>query len=364
MMLALCYGLAVLCLVATLLPLSRHEAWWVRAADFPRLQIALLILATIVGLWLLGAWNQTAGKVIVLMLLLALVYQAAAILPYAPFWSVELQAGRAKPGNEALRLMVVNVLMDNRKAERLVAMIDRYQPDLLLAVETDQWWCEQLERVTADYAFKLSRPLDNTYGMYFCSRLELLQPEFRYLIKPDIPSIRTGVRLRSGQTVSFYALHPEPPAPSEAETALPRDAELITVAREIATRDRAAIVAGDLNDVAWSHTSRMFRRISRMLDPRIGRGLFATFHADYLLCRWPLDHVFASDDFVLQEIRRLYWFGSDHFPILVTLSLAPREAASQEGPEPVEEDLVDAEDKLERIQAETGRAPAGTVPAT
>jgi endonuclease/exonuclease/phosphatase (EEP) superfamily protein YafD len=55
--------------------------------------------------------------------------------------------------------------------------------------------------------------------------------------------------------------------------------------REIAQSHRPALVAGDLNDVAWSHTSRLFRRIAQMLDPRVGRGIYSTFHVRYwFLC--------------------------------------------------------------------------------
>ena len=109
-----------------------------------------------------------------------------------------------------------------------------------------------------------------------------------------------------------------------------------------------ALVAGDLNDVAWSHTSRLFKRLGRMLDPRVGRGLFSTFHAGYRLIRWPLDHVYASDDFVLHDIKRLGPFGSDHFPILVSLSLAPHETEFQSAPRADAKDIAEAEDKLER----------------
>ncbi|MGH7316726.1 MAG: hypothetical protein ACREJS_10750 [Candidatus Rokuibacteriota bacterium] len=43
------YCLGLVFIVPTLLPLSRHEAWWIRACDFPRLQIGaglLLVLFT------------------------------------------------------------------------------------------------------------------------------------------------------------------------------------------------------------------------------------------------------------------------------------------------------------------------------
>jgi endonuclease/exonuclease/phosphatase (EEP) superfamily protein YafD len=53
----------------------------------------------------------------------------------------------------------------------------------------------------------------------------------------------------------LYGLHPEPPSPSEADSSLPRDAELVMAGREIVQSHRPALVAGDLNDVAWSHTA-------------------------------------------------------------------------------------------------------------
>lgn len=348
MLLVLSYLLALICLGATLLPLSKSEVWWVRAADFPRLQIAIAAAIALIGIVAATPGVTVVSGVLAVSLLLAVIYHLVEIIPYTPLWAKEMSAADDGDGGVPLSIMIANVLMDNRENEMLFSMIEHHQPDIILAVETDAWWCEQLDARTADWPHKISYPLDNTYGMFLASRLALIDPEVRFLLKDDIPSLRAGVRLASGEPIDLYALHPEPPSPTEADTALPRDAELITVAKEIAERGRSAVVMGDLNDVAWSHTSRLFRRLGRMLDPRIGRGLFSTFHASYWPIRWPLDHVFASDDFLLGQIRRLDAFGSDHFPILVTLRRAQTATQHQNAEEADDTDLEEARDKLAR----------------
>ena len=248
--------------------------------------------------------------------------------------------------------------MPNRQIDRLKDIIRAQDPDLVLAVETDEWWCGHLDGALPHHPFRIAHPLPNTYGMMLLSRLELVDPEVRFLLKPDIPSIRTGVRLRSGDVIMLYGLHPEPPSPTEAATSLPRDAELVMAGREIAQSDRPTLVAGDLNDVAWSHTSRLFRRIARMLDPRAGRGVYNTFHARYWFLRWPLDHVFVSNTFLLRHLQRLPAFGSDHFPIFIAVDHAPAASAVQEAPAPDAEDRAEARDKLQRAAATEAGRPA------
>src|SRR5690606_41479097 len=63
---------------------------------------------------------------------------------------------------------------------------------------------------------------------------------------------------------------------------------------------------------------------------RSGRGMFNSFHAGHFLLRWPLDHLFHSRHFTLGSLRRLPYFGSDHFPIFVELALEPEYGRSEE----------------------------------
>jgi endonuclease/exonuclease/phosphatase (EEP) superfamily protein YafD len=353
------YCLGLVFIVATLLPLSRHEAWWIRACDFPRLQIGAGLMVVLGLLVAFGDFGEPAHQLLGIASLACLAYQLAVILPYTPLWPVELLAARTPPGERLLSLMVVNVLMTNRRTDRLFGLIRTHAPDLVLAVEVDGWWVERFAELADGYPGRVVHALDNTYGMLLYAQLELIAPEVRFLLKEDIPSIRTRVRLRSGETVVLHGVHPEPPAPGEADTSLPRDAELVMVGREVERSGRTSIVAGDLNDVAWSHTSRLFRRISRLLDPRIGRGMFNSFHAGYRLLRWPLDHVFVSNDFLLRDMQRLPAFGSDHFPILIRLDHEPRAVAVTEPPKADADDHAEADRKLEQVGIDPAQVSAG-----
>src|SRR5690606_13918179 len=140
-----------------------------------------------------------------------------------------------------------------------------------------------------------------------------------YLLKEDIPSIHTKINLPDGTAISAHFLHPEPPSPTESDSSAPRDAELIAVGKSVSREHGPVIVAGDLNDVAWSRTTRLFRKISGLFDPRTGRGMFNTFHADHWYLRWPLDHLFHSEHFTVNNIQRLSHIGSDHFPLYTEL---------------------------------------------
>ncbi|PJJ59228.1 endonuclease/exonuclease/phosphatase family protein [Hymenobacter chitinivorans] len=363
--------LAVASLVATLLPLLRETAWWIRVFDFPRLQIVTITLLTLGGALLLG-WHQLEGYWglgLVGALGAAVVYQSFRIVPYTPVASKQIGDSTQTDGKRHLSLAVMNVLQYNKQGARALAVLQQTDPDLIMAVETDAWWYEQLKPLEATHPYTCHEPLDNTYGLLFFSRLPLEDCEIKYLLDDDVPSLHGRVQLPDGKTwVRLYGLHPKPPAPAESKTSTKRDAELLLVGKEIDRKDEPTIVFGDMNDVAWSHTSELFRRISGLLDPRVGRGLLPTFHADYMLLRWPLDHVFVSPDFKVDDIQRLPYVGSDHFPIYLKLSYEPQAKVEQE--ENCEqadiEDFEEAEQKIqegfeeedeEEEQEDTGRKP-------
>ncbi|MEL7238547.1 MAG: endonuclease/exonuclease/phosphatase family protein, partial [Planctomycetota bacterium] len=198
-------------------------------------------------------------------------------------------------------------------------------------------------------------PLDNLYGIAVFSRLPM-RAGVEFLVQDDIPSVHGTVELADGSPLQFHAVHPRPPMPGEYHSSAPRDAELVLLGQRIrnARNENGAVptlVVGDLNDVAWSKTTRLFLRLSGLLDPRRGRGMFNTFHANYPPIRFPLDHGFISEDLRLVEIRRLPHCGSDHFPVLFVLEYDPIAAAQQAGAAAEPGDIAMAHEKL-RVEAQ------------
>lgn len=338
--------LVALILVATLLPLSKHTEWWVRDLDFPRLQIAILALLVLAVEPFLLDMSEPASDILVAITAACLLYQAWWIFPYLRIYPNEVKSAVIGDRTERIRILTANVLTPNRNTDGLIALIREHNPHVFVTLETDAWWQERLDVLEDDYPYSMKCPLDNLYGMHVYSRLPLEDGKIQYLVEDDIPSMHALVVLASGRKVRMHFLHPAPPSPTEHDESTERDAELLVVAKSVAGLDTPVIVAGDLNDVAWSRTTRLFRKISGLLDPRVGRGMFNTFHADYWFLRWPLDHLFHSRHFTLSYIRRLPSFGSDHFPVLVELVYDRVNGAGQEGLAADQEDRALAEEKI------------------
>jgi endonuclease/exonuclease/phosphatase (EEP) superfamily protein YafD len=346
-------GAAALLVAGTILPLFKSRHWAVRAFDFPRLQIAFgaAVWTAITA----ARWPRLArtDRQILGLTAAALGAQLLQIRPYTRLARKEVLLGK---GEADIRIITANVLMQNRRTETYRQLFAELQPDIILLTEPNQRWAREMSYLKTIYPHVVERPLENTYGMILYSRLELIDPEVRFLVKDEIPSIKTRVKLRDGRTVWLYAVHPEPPASLKPDKTPrgsgPRDVELLLLAEELEQLKEPVIVVGDFNDVAWSHTTRLFKRLSRLLDPRRGRGMFNTFHANYAPLRYPLDHLFHSEHMTLIDFQRLPFTGSDHFPIYAALQLTPEAADVQEQDEPSRSDEKEADKVIAKAETE------------
>lgn len=341
-------GLGLLAILGSLAPLSRHPHWLIRCWDFPRIQLVVVAVFCFFSYGILFSPWTWYGSLFLLALIGCVIWQCFVIYPYTPLARKHsLPSKRNDPGS-AVGIVVSNVLQSNRDFERWLEVARQADPDIIVAVETNRRWAQWLGPLKEDYPFSVDQSQENRYGMMVWSRLELIDPEIRYIVQDDVPSIHTGVRLENGAVFRLCCVHPRPPEPIRNQDSIPRDAELVLVGQEVRESSRPTIVTGDLNDVAWSSSTRIFQKVSGMLDPRMGRGLYNTFHARIPVLRFPLDHLFHTKCFRFVEMRCLDYIGSDHFPIFFKLSYEPEEGNKQEEPKLDVDEQEEAEEKIQR----------------
>lgn len=334
--------ISILLIVAVFLSLVRNDYWVYKILEYPRLQKFTLVLI-ISACWLFY-WpvKSLFFQIVLGGLALSIIFLAYKIWPYtflAKKEMVEIQS--VNPENE-LKLFSANVLEQNQQYLSMLHQIREVNPDLIFLLETNAAWAASMKELEKDYPFTLLCPLENSYGLLFYSRMKFQSAEIKYLVKGYIPSIDVIIILPSGKKMQLWGLHPAPPVPGESLYSTAKDKEIMKVGFKAKECQLPSIVFGDLNDVAWSHTTELFCKTSGMLDPRCGRGFFNTFSAHHWYIRFPLDYIFCSNDFGLVNMKRMPKNGSDHFAMFIHLALSD-EAKHQQETTPA--------DKNEKVEA-------------
>ncbi|TWU06220.1 hypothetical protein Pla52n_19400 [Stieleria varia] len=346
--------------IGSLLTISNDPHWFIRGWDFPHVQlVAITVVLAVIYLvaakmWfstnaLHPGWHWTVGSLVTVIL----GWLAYGIMPYTPIMPVQTMPAADWNDDRKLRLVVSNVEMENTEYELWMKTIAEADPDIAIILEVDERWMSAIEPLRKKYDHEIACPQDNWYGMLLLSRFPILDHEIRFRVCDDVPSIDAVVQLPSGDSVRMLAVHPRPPEPIRDNDSKARDAELTLYGRDLEGFDQPAIIGGDLNDVAWSSTTRLFLRLSKMLDPRRGRGFFNSFNANHWWMRFPLDHVFHSQHFTLRRIERLGYVGSDHFPMLLELQCEPARKHEQEPLEERDTDKQEASELITRGLAES-----------
>lgn len=340
-------GFGILAVILTLLPLIAVDYWWIRVFDFPHAQLTGLTLLALLAYFF--RFNITSYKdyLFVLVLTACFIYQALKIYPYTPAASLENLDSTIVEKSKTLSIYSANVLQKNKNHQLLLDQISSKNPDIILLMETDQNWKGAVHPTLMEkYPYQLLEPLDNTYGMLLYSRLPFTNARINHIVDKEIPSMEAQVTLKSGDTIQLYTLHPTPPMPQHNPMSSDRDTEMMRTALTVHKREMPVIVLGDFNDVAWSRTTSLFRKVSKLLDPRIGRGFYDTYNANNILMRWPLDHMFLSEEFRVKTFELTDGIESDHFPLYTEFSFEPQNTSEQMPTEPTESELKSAKDQM------------------
>ena len=93
-------GLAILLVLLSFLPLWNTDRWWVRQWDYPRIQVAGLLLIVGATLFVVALKRDGRFWALIAAMLAALGWQVSHFLAYLPIYPKEVMAVKScAPGN-------------------------------------------------------------------------------------------------------------------------------------------------------------------------------------------------------------------------------------------------------------------------
>ena len=345
--------LIVLLIIFTILPKIPSSYWIFRVADFGKIQINFFAVFTfLLGFLFLknDFWWYSQG-----ILALIIIYHTITLIKYTPYYPIKKITTSGKNSSKKIKVISANVYQFNTEYDRFIDLIRKNKPDIFLMMESNSDWEHALKALESEYPFQHKVTLENTYGMHFYSKLEVESAQTHFFVADDIPSIEAHLRTDDGFEFVFFGIHPPPPSPTEEKTSKERDGDLLSIGKRVKDIEKPVVVIGDFNNVAWSKSSILFRKISQLIDPRVGKDFVSTFHAKYKLLRFPIDLMFHSEDIFIKELKTLEQFGSDHLPVFCEFFIDLENNAQKDRIEKADSDeKMEAAEMIEEGKKEEG----------
>ena len=300
---------AVIVTIGSLLSVFRNtESRFLKMLDFPRIQFFIASLASLTLLIVFTKKWHWYDYLLIVGLVGGMIINGRYMIHYTSLVPVVVPAATmVDSSDDQLSILLANVKMSNRKAEPLIDLINDKNPDIILAMEVDEWWNEKLQGIEKEYSYSQETINEVAYGMILYSRYPLEAVDVRYLQNEKVPSFESTITLATGKTISFHSVHPVPPTHFKdlPDNAGQKEIAMKRIGEKIKNRKLPTIVAGDINDVVWSYVDELTGTENILYDVRVGRGFYNSYNANNFLMRWPLDYVFVTEEFRLKKTGTL-----------------------------------------------------------
>ncbi len=244
----------------------------------------------------------------------------AAAWTQAPLW---IRRFRRRPASGTpFTVLHANILLGQADTEAIIALLDKYEPDVLTVVElTPQAHQRLLDAGLLDrLPESFVSPAAGGDGTGIYSRHPLSDHERHDGYVTELLSAR--VHVPGGTSPVVFAVHPVPPWPRHPEVWVREIAAIGQMLAKIPVDDGPVVVAGDFN-ATYDH--KRYRDLCtegfRDAAMEVGAGHLATYHAEWKLPPLiAIDHVLVRDASVT-EVGLVDLPGSDHRGIRASLVL-------------------------------------------
>lgn len=305
--------------LVALLALLPDTPWWMTLFDPFRLHIGLGLAFGATLAFLCKRWVPT---------LIAVTLAAAHMLTLGTKGEGPIHPSA---GARQIKVMGFNVLGGNTRFDDIKAYVDAEQPDIIVLLEVRPDLAAHL-RGWRDYPSQLIEARPGNFGVALLARWPLTPTEVRTFGR-HFPSV-VGATDLDGRPLIVIGTHPPPPVSNiDAQTRSRQLSDIAEFISEEAPRflgplypegvQPHVIVVGDFNATPWSSAVQPLIRLGGLRDTRRGFGYHATWPTYLGPVGIPIDNAFISGDLGVVSRKVGPDLGSDHRPVVVTVTPLP-----------------------------------------
>lgn len=236
--------------------------------------------------------------------------------------------------SQALRVVTLNVLVDNHHSRHVVSFLRASGADVIAIQEVSSWWADKLTLLSDIYPYVAPVQGAGDSAIVVLSRFPIVAME-RLRPPPDsvVGDLDWPVRVLiavGDLEVAVYAVHPPTPRSLQQWAARNNQIEWLGPVSRQLDADRPRVMLGDFNTPPWSYLFTDLTAAARLHD---AGGAFRQptrqpmLAAPYLA--WlgaPVDHVLVSPEIGVASFAVGPSVFSDHLPVVA--DLRPHQAQS------------------------------------
>jgi endonuclease/exonuclease/phosphatase (EEP) superfamily protein YafD len=241
------------------------------------------------------------------------VFNASLVLP----WYLADVDGPEVEGTP-LKIIHVNVHSANTGYERLTDFIAKEQPDIVVLQEVNAEWVAGTQGLLAEYPHTYIQPRQGNFGIAAFSRIPF--DSITHVDSPPLsyPTIVATITVAS-TPVTLISTHPTIPVNRHLYRA--RNTQFDSIAELVNQASGDVVLIGDFNASVWDQRFRDFKEATGLRNVRRGFGILPSWPTFLPFAMIPIDHALVSKDIGVVDVRTGNNIGSDHLPLIVTLSL-------------------------------------------
>lgn len=244
-------------------------------------------------------------------LAVAAIFNATFVLPW---YFAEPAAVAGVP----LTLIHANVHSINTDYEHLIDLVAAENPDMIFLQEVTAEWVAGTTSLLRDYPHTYSEPRLDNFGIAAFSKIPF--DVIRHVDSPPLgyPTIHATITINDKQ-LTIISSHPTIPIGQQLYDA--RNEHLESIADLVGQNNGEAVLLGDFNSSVWGAHFRQLQESTGLRNVREGFGILPSWPTIFPFAMIPIDHALVSKGISVTDVRTGRNIGSDHLPLIVTLSL-------------------------------------------